>query len=202
MLKVFQKSIEKIANFFFGTRNEESFARIAELLEEPDDLLEEIRERKVLPAAIHDSEKELVQKINKDKRAFFERALENGIATLYLDPRVAGVVVPDSFAGNATLVLNYSYKYNVSDFFFDDFSIVATLSFSRFPFKCIIPWSSVFGIGNQSEGIFCKFSEFPEESLGNAPEKKMKAIKGGKEDHFDIVEHKKPKLVLIKGGKE
>jgi hypothetical protein len=30
----------------------------------------------------------------------------------------------------------------------------------------------------------------------------MKAIKGGKEDHFDIVEHKKPKLVLIKGGKE
>ena len=175
MLKIFQKSIEGIAKFFFPSNNNLQLSRVVDALEGSDDISEIEKTHIVQQAKI-----EIEQKINKDKRSFFENALENGVATLYLDPRVAGVVVPAKFAGNPSLILNYSYGYNISDFCFDDFSVIATLSFSRIPFKCIIPWNSVFGITNQSEGIFCKFSEFPE----------------------DIKEKEKPKLVLLKGGKE
>lgn len=136
------------------------------------------------------------------KRKFFERSLEKGVTTLYLDPRVSGVIVPDKFCGLSVLVLNYSYGYRIDDFFFNDEIVVASLSFSGRNFRCTVPWSSVHGIASQSDGIFCSFGDISEneakEILGTKEEKH-------KEQHEIVKEFStkngKSRLRLIKGEK-
>lgn len=80
------------------------------------------------------------------KRKLFEQLLKEGIAALHLDPRVAGVYLPSYLTDQPVLVLNYSYRYGVGDFRFDDKAVEATLSFSRQPYFCIVPWSAVFAV--------------------------------------------------------
>lgn len=80
------------------------------------------------------------------KRKLFEQLLGEGIAALHLDPRVAGVYLPSYLTDQPVLVLNYSYRYGVGDFRFDDKVVEATLSFSRQPYFCIVPWSAVFAV--------------------------------------------------------
>lgn len=202
MLQKFQKFFERLANAVFGSVSLGSVSEINKILgEDPEDEERQEFDRKT---TLDKVSLELQQKINKDKRAFFEKSLESGVATLYLDPRVIGTVVPQKFAGSSTLVLNYSYNYHISDFFFDDFAVVASLSFNRTPFRCIIPWNAVFGIGNQGEGIFCQFSEIPADA--NIKSTVLSPLEGGKksetENELQNSKREKPKFTVIKGGKE
>lgn len=84
------------------------------------------------------------------KRKLFEQLLGEGIAALHLDPRVAGVYLPSYLTDQPVLVLNYSYRYGVGDFRFDDKAVEATLSFSKQPYFCIVPWSAVFAVTTDS----------------------------------------------------
>lgn len=80
------------------------------------------------------------------KRAHFRRLLEDGIATLHLDPRVAGVEVPAHLRDQAMLLLNYSWRYHLDDFAFEGDEVIASLSFQGVPFLCVVPWRAVFAI--------------------------------------------------------
>ncbi|HYY53225.1 MAG TPA: ClpXP protease specificity-enhancing factor SspB [Myxococcales bacterium] len=72
--------------------------------------------------------------------------LARGIAMVHLDARRPGVVVPPQYTMDAHLRLNLSYRYGIPDLDISDQRIQATLSFAGRPFRCIIPWPSVFGI--------------------------------------------------------
>lgn len=87
--------------------------------------------------------------LDKDKRKTFEALLEQGIAALHLDPRRAGVQVPPWLRDQAVLVLNYSYRYGIDDFQWDDEAVCASLSFARQPHFCRVPWSAVFGVTDE-----------------------------------------------------
>jgi len=139
--------------------------------------------------------------LSQKKMSFFKKSLDSGIATLYLDPRVFGVSVPKGISIGPVLVLNYSYKYGIADFSFDDFGVVASLTFSGSPFRCVVPWKAVFGIGNQGEGTFLQFQDPPPETVQQ--HQGLRQIQGGAtpEKSVETPEQRRSKFKTILGGK-
>ncbi len=193
-----QKFLENIANFFFRNtikNTESSF-----------DMFESAVTRTTTSDVVDIRKKKNENKEHNFKKSIFSEALENGIATLYLDPRVEGVKVPDRFKGNDTLTLDYSYNYGLDDFQFDDACVVASLSFNRQPFQCVIPWEAVFGIGNKAAGAYYSFTK-NDPNLQNVNTtknslqtiKKPAMIESDSESNIRALERRK-QFRLIKGG--
>lgn len=128
--------------------------------------------------------------LRKIKREVFESSLEKGIASLHLDATVRGTRVPAHLSGQRNLVLNYSYRYQIPDFVFDEEGVVASLSFKGVPFQCVVPWDAVFGIGSHADGNFYSF-------VGASPEEKQT-----EEIEKDEVAERRKGFKLIRGGKE
>jgi stringent starvation protein B len=96
----------------------------------------------------------------QSKRDIAESLLERGSVFVHLDPRIVGVAVPSSFRAQPQLVLQVglSMPIPIPDLTVDDHGIRATLSFSRTPHRCIVPWEAVFAlVGDDGRG-----SVFPE----------------------------------------
>ncbi len=87
---------------------------------------------------------------NRAKQRCFRSLLESGVTALHLDARAPGVSVPERFRSDPWLVLNYSYRYNVADFAFDDNEVRATLTFGGQPYLCVVPWKAVFAITDEA----------------------------------------------------
>jgi stringent starvation protein B len=82
------------------------------------------------------------------KQQAFLALLKEGWTSLHLDARQAGVSVPDSFRGEAHLVLQYGHDLPIPipDLEVDDFGVRATLSFSRMAHLTMVPWSAVYAV--------------------------------------------------------
>ena len=126
------------------------------------------------------------------KRQHFEEMLDHGITSIVLDATCVGVEVPDSVRGNQSLLLNFSYNYNIDDFKIDDNGIVASLSFNRSRYRCVIPWAAISAIGSEAKGSYFTFTsgelQHPAVQQSNQKEptpaqrrKGFKLIQGGKE---------------------
>jgi hypothetical protein len=75
---------------------------------------------------------------------------------VHLDPRHDEVVVPKWFKKQPQLVLQVGLNMAVSipDLEVRDDGITATLSFSRSPFWCFMPWSAIYAIvGDDGRGM-------------------------------------------------
>lgn len=82
--------------------------------------------------------------------------LERSNVDVYLDPRAKGVVVPPQFRKEPRLILKIGLNMPVPipDLRLDDESMSCTLSFSRSPFYCVVPWDSVFAmVGDDGRGM-------------------------------------------------
>ncbi|MCL2779452.1 MAG: ClpXP protease specificity-enhancing factor SspB [Polyangiaceae bacterium] len=82
--------------------------------------------------------------------------LERSNVDVYLDPRATGVIVPPQFRREPRLILKIGLNMPVPipDLRVDEDSMSCTLSFSRTPFYCIVPWSSVFAmVGEDGRGM-------------------------------------------------
>ncbi len=74
---------------------------------------------------------------------------------VHLDPRRQNVMVPKGFMGQPQLVLQVGLNMAIPipDLEVDDVGISCTLSFSRTPFWCRIPWSAVYAlVGEDGRG--------------------------------------------------
>jgi len=80
--------------------------------------------------------------------------LERSSVYVHLDPRHGSVIVPVSFKNKPQLVLQVGLNMPVPirDLQLDDDAMSCTLSFSRTPFFCVVPWSSVFAIVGCDDG--------------------------------------------------
>ena len=56
------------------------------------------------------------------------------------------------YAGELQLNLNFSHKFGVADFFYDDDGVRCSLSFQGQPFFCDIPWTAVWGLTSHADG--------------------------------------------------
>jgi hypothetical protein len=73
----------------------------------------------------------------------FSRFIEESKVAVTLNTFWPGVHVPEQFTKRSELVLNFSHRYYIDDFTYDEHAICATLSFGGEPFYCIVPWAAV-----------------------------------------------------------
>jgi stringent starvation protein B len=105
--------------------------------------------------------------------------LERSNVDVYLDPRARGVVVPPQFRKEPRLILKIGLNMPVPipDLRVDEDSMSCTLSFSRSPFYCVVPWSSVFAmVGEDGRGMVWP-DDVPQELAVKAVEDKAPALR-------------------------
>ena len=78
------------------------------------------------------------------KLEVFSELVDVGTVLLTLDTRYAGVVVPERFAGDLRLNLNFCHRFGIPDFGYDEAGVRASLSFSGVDHWCEIPWGAVY----------------------------------------------------------
>jgi stringent starvation protein B len=81
----------------------------------------------------------------------FGRFIDRGKVMVTLDARRPGVTVPTHFAEESQLNLDFSERFGLADFVYDERGVRASLSFNRQPFFCDVPWSSVYSLFSHAE---------------------------------------------------
>ena len=79
-----------------------------------------------------------------EKLRMFARFVDQGMTMVSLDARREGVRVPQHLAGELMLNLNFSLRFGIDDFAYDDDGVRASLTFNKVPFFCEIPWGAVY----------------------------------------------------------
>ena len=82
--------------------------------------------------------------------------LLRGTVFVHLDPRKQGVTVPPWLRDYPQLVLQVGLDMPIPipDLRIDDEGVYGTLSFSRQPFTCVVPWDAVFAMsGDDGKGM-------------------------------------------------
>jgi stringent starvation protein B len=126
--------------------------------------------------------------------------LARGIAMIHLDARRDGVVVPPQYAMDAHLRLNLSYRYGIPDLDISDQRVQATLSFGGRPFRCIIPWGSVFGITSHGTGDGQVWPEdLPVEVVHTMADRYSNQRRQGSEAPAPAARRGKPSLAAVEG---
>ena len=100
--------------------------------------------------------------------------LEGPSVFVHLDPRRPGVIVPKWFMGQPQLVLQVGLNMAIPipDLKVDEDGVSCTLSFSRTPFWCCIPWSAVYAlVGENGRGMVWQDDVPPE--LASQMQQKM-----------------------------
>jgi len=90
------------------------------------------------------------------KRDVANQLLRKGSLFIHLDPRVNDVVVPPWLKHQAQLVLQVGLDMPIPipDLRVDENGIFGTLSFSRTPFACNVPWTAIFAlVGDEGRGM-------------------------------------------------
>lgn len=101
---------------------------------------------------------------DRDKLEVFSKLIDQGMVLVSLDARPEAVAVPPQHKDNLQLALNFSHRFGLDDFAYDERGVRASLSFNRQPFFCDIPWSAVFLMRSQVTGEVVLFpSSLPPE---------------------------------------
>jgi len=115
------------------------------------------------------------------KRDVANMLLRKGSLFIHLDPRVTDVVVPPWLRHQAQLVLQVGYDMPIPipDLRVDGDGVMGTLSFSRTPFSCVVPWSAVFAlVGDEGRGMVWPES-MPAEIVAEVEREAMRAKLSG-----------------------
>ncbi len=102
--------------------------------------------------------------------------LESATVLIHLDPRVEEVRVPPWFKKQPQLVLELGLNMPVPipDLSVDDDAVSCTLSFSRSPFFCFIPWSAVYALVGSDGRSMVWPDDVPPEVVAQAEEAQQK----------------------------
>jgi Stringent starvation protein B len=111
------------------------------------------------------------------KRDVANMLLRKGSLFIHLDPRVTEVMVPPWLRHQAQLVLQVGFEMPIPilDLRVDEDGVFGTLSFSRTPFACSVPWSAVFAlVGDEGRGMVWPDS-MPAEIVAEVEREAMRA---------------------------
>ena len=105
------------------------------------------------------------------KYGVFSRFVERGKVMVTLDARRPGVSVPAHLAGEPQLNLDFSERFGLVDFAYDERGVRASLSFKGQAFFCDVPWTSVYGLFSHADnGRLTWPRSLPAEILDQLPE--------------------------------
>ena len=117
------------------------------------------------PASI--GELEQLLSTGEGPAALFAEWIESGMVMVTLDARRDGVRVPDHLRDSSQLNLNFSKRFGISDFTYDDEAVSGTLSFGGVPTFCFVPWGAVYVLSSQSrEDVRVFVANVPTELAG------------------------------------
>lgn len=105
-----------------------------------------------------------------EKLRMFARLIERGMVMVTLDARTGIARVPVKLASELQLNLNFSHRFGLEDFDYDDDGVRASLSFGGHPFFCDLPWSTVYGMTSHVDGERMLWPDsFPRELVSLLP---------------------------------
>ncbi|HEY1101443.1 MAG TPA: ClpXP protease specificity-enhancing factor SspB [Myxococcota bacterium] len=105
-----------------------------------------------------------------EKLRMFARLIEKGMVMVTVDTRAADVRVPPRFGGELQLNLNFSHRFGLDDFDYDDVGVRASLSFGGTPHFCELPWTAVYGMTSHVDGERLLWPDsFPKELVSLLP---------------------------------
>ncbi len=76
--------------------------------------------------------------------AQFTRMIDQGLTSVLVNSWVQGVSLPRELMNQARLLLNWSYRFHLPDFAFDEAGIRGTLSFASGDHYVKLPWASIY----------------------------------------------------------
>jgi len=112
------------------------------------------------------------------KKEVFLALLQGPSVFIHLDPRRDGVTVPGWFKKQFQLVLQVGLNMavRIADLEVNDDGVSCTLSFSRSPFWCDIPWSAVYAlVGEEGRGMVWQ-DDVPSELATQDKRPNLKAV--------------------------
>lgn len=124
------------------------------------------------------------------KKALLEESLGRGKTQIRVDTRRAGCRVPEAYAGDCQLVLNLSWRFSHAHMVVNERGLAATLRFAGDPFRCVLPWTAVWGVTPFGEE---KLRVWPADlpfEFGGPP-------RGEPESEPEPVEAMKPRLSVV-----
>jgi hypothetical protein len=111
------------------------------------------------------------------KYAVFSRFIQKGKVMVTLDARRPGVSVPRHFAEEQQLNLDFSERFRLVDFMYDERGVRASLSFNRQPFFCDVPWSAVYALYSHVDNERLTWARsLPQEILEQLPEASLEHL--------------------------
>ena len=123
-------------------------------------------------------------------RAFID-LIEKGMVGVTLDARVEGVEVPLGFRHEHQLVLNFSHKFFLDDFAFDDRGVRASLSFQGRDHFVDIPWRAIWMMHSHEDGTtIVSPDDIPVEITSDVSRPKLQSLDGGHTGKHSMDEEK------------
>lgn len=80
------------------------------------------------------------------KKEYFQQLINTGMVQVCINPKARGVKLPASLKSEPVIMLNWSQKFHIKDFEFDDKGVRGTLSFNSTNFFVDTPWKSIWAI--------------------------------------------------------
>jgi len=97
---------------------------------------------------------------DRGKKEFLLHALGHGEALVALDPRIEGVLVPESLRTEQEILLHLgmAMRIPIRDLVVNDDGLSCTLSYDGAPFFSRVPWSAVHAIVDLQDDSECRWS--------------------------------------------
>lgn len=81
-----------------------------------------------------------------DKYTYFSKLIDTGLIQILINPKLRGTKLPLNLKKEAFVALNWSHKFNIKDFEYDDKGVRGTLTFNAKDCFVNIPWKSIWAI--------------------------------------------------------
>lgn len=95
--------------------------------------------------------KVIISDVNADKLKYFDKLIQMAKTSVNIMTQLNGVIIPEEFKRKPILRLDWSFRFGIPDFAYDEEGIKGTLSFNGVQFYNFIPWDSVFEIWLDSD---------------------------------------------------
>lgn len=93
--------------------------------------------------------KEIVKNLNPEndsKLEAFSKLIINDLVRVFINTKTSGLQIPKSFYSNQDLTLDWSLKFNLKDFKYNEYGISGTLSFDKKQSYVFLPWDSIWSM--------------------------------------------------------
>jgi hypothetical protein len=106
----------------------------------------DFKNKKLLYKKEIDSDKDIPDQINLEKLSYFSELITDQVVAVKANTRYEGVDIPLEYKSHLSMITTWSYKFQMTDFAFDEKGIRGTLSFRGKPHFTVLPWGSVWSI--------------------------------------------------------